>query len=106
MTQVGSNGIISFGSSAYNTHGNSPFPGLSGRFLLAPYWDDINIVNGGSISYELFDSGYFLDEVNSYLYRKLPSNFEGTWMIVANYYMVAPYSGTGEVSSIDLYIMF
>lgn len=90
--------MLSFGTSAYNTHGNEAFPGPSGRFLIAPYWDDIDITNGGAISYELFESGYFLDEVNAFLFRKVPSDFEGTWMIVADYDKVAPFSGSGEVN--------
>ena len=97
--QVGSNGIISFGTLAYNGHSNSAFPGSSGRYLLAPYWDDINISSGGTISYETFESGFFLKEVNEYIRRKLPTGFEGTWMLVAYYNAVAPYSaGSEEVS--------
>lgn len=94
--QVGSNGIISFGTSAYNSHSNSAFPGATGRYLVAPYWDDINIANGGTIAYETIQSGFLLEEVNAYIQRKLPTQFEGTWMLVGYYNAVRPFRG-GDV---------
>ena len=95
--QVGSNGLISFGTLAYNSHGNSAFPGTTSRYLIAPYWDDINIASGGTIGYETFESGAYLDEVNAYIQAKLPTRFEGTWMLVAHYNAVHPYRNAGEV---------
>ena len=64
---------------------------------MAPFWDDIHIGISGGISYETFESGYFLDHVNAFLQRKRGTSFEGTWMLVAYYNEVHPYSGTGEV---------
>ena len=96
--QVGTNGIISFGTTAYTAYRNSAFPGSTGRYLVAPYWDDIDIGNGGKISYERFESSALLDEVNAYIQRKIPTEFEGTWMLVAYYNAVEPNSGSGEVS--------
>lgn len=95
--QVGSNGIISFGTSAYNPVSNSAFPGPTGIYLIAPYWDDININNGGTISYEAFESGYLLEQVNDFLQRRGLTDFEGTWMMVVYYDSVHPFTGTGEV---------
>lgn len=95
--QVGSNGIISFGTSAYNPTTNSAFPGSTGRYLIAPYWDDINISRGGTISYESFESSYLLEQVNDFLQRKGLTDFEGTWMMVVYYDSVQPFTGTGEV---------
>ena len=95
--QVGSNGIIAFGLSAYNPFINIVFAGLLTRYVVAPFWDDININKGGIISYETFDSGYFLQQVNDFIERTRPTSFEGTWMIVAYYNKVQPFSGSGEV---------
>ena len=66
---------------------------------MAPFWDDINISGGdrGAISYETFESGYFLEQVNAFLQRIRPTSFEGTWMLVAYYNEVFPISSTGEV---------
>ena len=94
---MGSNGIISVGNT-YNPFSNSQFPGTSGYYLLAPFWDDINIVRGGKISYETFQSGYFLDQVNAYIQRQRPTAFNGTWMMSAYYKEVQALAGTGEVS--------
>ena len=65
---------------------------------MAPFWDDINISGGdrGAISYETFESGYFLEQVNAFL-RIRPTSFEGTWMLVAYYNEVSPLSSTEEV---------
>ena len=65
---------------------------------MAPFWDDINISGGdrGAISYETFESGYFLEQVNAFL-RIRPTSFEGTWMLVAYYNEVSPFSSTEEV---------
>ena len=49
------------------------------------------------ISYETFESGYFVDKVNDFIQRRKPTSFEGTWMMVASYDKVQPYSGSGEV---------
>lgn len=73
------------------------FSGSLTRYVIAPFWDDINIAKGGVITYEIFESGYFLDKVNEFIKRKRPTSFEGTWMMVASYEKVQPYSGTGEV---------
>jgi len=66
---------------------------------VAPFWDNINIAGSdrGAISYETFESGYFLEQVNAFLQRKRPTSFEGTWMLVTYYNEVFPHSGTGEV---------
>ena len=94
--QVGSNGIISF-SSAYNIYTNEEFSSSTTQYVIAPFWDDIDITNGGTITYETFQSGYLLDEVNAYIQRKRPTSFEGTWMFIASYDKVQPFSGSGEV---------
>jgi hypothetical protein len=93
---VGTNGYITFGTSAYIAYSNTAFPGTSGQYIVAAFWDDIDIRNGGSITYEIFESGYFLDVVNEYLKRIRPTSFEGTWMLVASFDKVEPYSGSGE----------
>lgn len=97
ILKVGTNGYITFGTSAFTAYSNAAFPGTSGQYIVAGFWDDINIVNGGSIAYEIFEDGYFLDEVNKYITRIRPTSFEGTWMLVSSFEKVEPYSGSGEV---------
>ena len=66
---------------------------------MAPFWAAIDGagVDQGAISYETFESGYFLKQVNALIQTKRPTSFEGTWMLVAHYDEVVPYFGTGEV---------
>ena len=92
--QVGTNGLISFGSS-YNSFANQPFPGsVSSNYLVAPFWDDVDIRGGnGIISYEIYDSGYFLDHVSAFVRQQRPSTFQGTWMAVVYWDEVHPYFG-------------
>ena len=96
---MGTNGLLSF-KTPYNSFSNQQFPGsttISSRYLVAPFWDDVDIVGGnGEISYEIHQSGYYLDEVNAFLQRKRPSEFEGTWMAVVYYDAVHPYIGSSN----------
>ena len=94
--KVTTNGLISFGS-AYTSWFNQVFPGsffISSRYLVAPFWDDVDTRFGsGEISYEIHTDGYYLEAVNEFLKRNRPSNFEGTWMMVAYWNEVHPYFG-------------
>ena len=97
---MGTNGLLSFGT-AYNSFTSQAFPGsstISFRYLVAPFWDDIDISRdeNGQISYEIHQSGYYLDQVNDFLLRKRPSSFNATWMFVAYWDSVRPYPGSSS----------
>ena len=65
---------------------------------MAPFWTSLyDYYYGGAISYEIFESGYFLEEVNAFLQSKRPTSFEGTWMLVAYYDEVVSTYGTRGV---------
>ena len=72
---------------------NQEFPGFLGdRYLVAPYWDDVDIRGGrGVISYEIHTNGYYLDLVNNFLRQTRPSLFTGTWMAVVTWDAVQPF---------------
>ena len=66
LGQVGTNGYITFGSSVYTEYRNGVFPGTSGtQYIVAAFWDDIDPAKGGWITYEVLQSGDFLDSVNA-----------------------------------------
>ena len=65
---------------------------------MAPFWDDINIVDGGTISHETFESGYYLEQVSAYIQRQKQNTFHGTWMMNVYYKEVAPNLESGEES--------
>ena len=89
---MGTNGLLSFNIS-FNFFFNSPFSESTTSYLVAPFWDDVDIRDGnGRIFYESYDSGYFLDQVNTFLRRRRPSSFEGTWMLAAHWDAVYPYT--------------
>ena len=62
----------------------------------------------GEVSYETYQSGYYLDQVNEFLRRKIPSGFQGTWMIVVFWDAVHPYFGasSSEVRKLVLRTLF
>ena len=80
----------------YNSAENEEFTTLlTGEYLVAPFWDDVNIDDGGTISYETFESGYYLEQVNAYIQRERQNTFQGTWMMNVYYKEVAPYFESG-----------
>ena len=106
---MGTNGLLSFGDS-YNSFSNQQFSPSDTRYLVAPFWDDVDIRGGnGDIYYQTYnndsdDSKFFLDQVNGYLQTVRPTGFEATWMMVAFWDGVHPYFGAfnPEVSTIQL----
>lgn len=106
---MNTNGLLSFGS-PYTEYSNQDFPGSGDTrllYLVAPFWDDIDISRDqiGQISYEIHQSGYYLDQVNDFLQRKRPSTFSGTWMFVAYWDSVRPFPGSSNsVVSHNIYL--
>ena len=88
---MGSNGLLSFGW-AYNSYYNQRLSARLRDYIIAPFWDFIYTGRGGRVLYEVHVSGYFLEQVNTFLQIKHPSNFNGTWMLVAYWDAVhSPY---------------
>ena len=93
FVQVGSNGLISFGSS-YNSFFNTPFSESNTLYLVAPFWDDVDIrSDNGDIFYQTIESGLFLDQVNDFINYVRPTTFAAPWMMVAYWVGVHPYLG-------------
>ena len=66
---------------------------------MAPFWDDVYLNNGGGISYEAFESGYYLEQVNAFIRREMSTSFTGTWMMNVYYQEVVSYFEEGKVST-------
>ena len=71
---------------------------FTGRYLVAPFWDNIYLDRSGTISYETFESGYYLEQVNAYIQRQRQNTFQGTWMMNVYYKEVASRFVSGEVN--------
>ena len=72
-------------------------------FIVAPFWGDVNIDNPdgvGSISYEVHTStsgGTLLQRVSSFISEEEGLQFSGTWMLVAEWYMVPQFNQSTNV---------
>ena len=94
---MGTNGLLSF-EAPYNRWLNWLFTDhITYRYLVAPFWDDVDIRGGrGQISYEIYESGYFLDYISAFIRAQRPSEFQGTWMMVVFWDAVHPYFGASR----------
>ena len=90
--------MISFSEPIYRAN-TVPFPdGAPGAYVVAPYWDDVDIRIAGTISYEVHSrrgnnpgSNQLLDEVSSFVEDSIGQSFQGSWMLVAEWKEVHPW---------------
>ena len=70
-------------------------------YLVAPFWDDINIAVGvGNISYQVYYTGSpLLDTVNTIISDDENINFSGQWMLVAEWNGVPEFGGLHNLVS-------
>ena len=96
MLQVNTNGVISFGSSFTSTSsGGSNFNGIGTTSIVAPFWDDININNGGTIYYRQESNPLIRDLVNQEINSIFPAEFppfQASLVFVATWDRVAAFS--------------
>ncbi len=103
ILQVGTNGIISFGEPFTSPSPQSfptVYPFIHEKYLLAPFWADVDIsYNGvGSIKYEVHTTASnfsgsidLIGRVSNFISNKTETKFEGSWMLVALWDEVPPY---------------
>ena len=96
LLQVSINGFVSFGS-AYDglTNNRNLFPNLD-RFLVAPYWADIDLRLTGRVAYKLIDTSSssnnkVLQNVNQFLAENQTLKFTATWGLVASWEETCPF---------------
>ena len=90
--QINTNGILSMGRS-FTQYLPHFFP-VGSRYLVAPFWDDINTEAHGDISYLVYTTGSsLLDTVNTIISDEENTNFIGHWMLVAEWDSVAELGG-------------
>ena len=96
--QVGTNGIFSFSEPFYSAS-PTPFPGgAPGAYIVAPYWDDVDLRRAGNLSYEVHsrrennpESNQLLEEVSGFVEDSIRQSFQGSWMLVAEWKEVHPW---------------
>lgn len=107
IMQVGTNGIFSFSEPFY-----SPIPrrfpstssSVARAYLVAPYWDDIDIRIAGNISYEVHSrngddlgSNQLLKTISNFVEESTSQSFNATWLLVAEWKEVHPWPhGLGD----------
>ena len=88
LFQIGTNGYFSFSEPFYSASPQT-FPGVStdvsSFYLVAPFWDDVDLRRRGNIFYEVHTtetSQSLLSQVSNFVSN---GSFSGTWMLVARW---------------------
>ena len=69
---------------------------VSGSYLVAPFWSDVDITMSGNIHYEVHMDNIFgyslaLGNVSQFISRSASVDFLGTWMLVVSWESVHPW---------------
>ena len=110
MLQVNTNGVISFGSSFTSpSSSGSNFNDARSDPIIAPFWDDVNIINGGTIYYRQEFDPLIRDLVNQEINSIFPAEFppfQASLVFVATWDRVAAFSSqfTGRVNTFQAVI--
>ena len=78
------------------------FP-IDSLYLVAPFWADVDIEGGvGDISYQVYSTGSpLLDTVNAFISDERDFNFNGNWMLLAQWNGVSAYASPIDQASIN-----
>ena len=107
--QIGTNGIFSFSAPFYSAVAVA-FPSslstVANAYLVAPYWDDVDIRLAGNISYEVHSrssnnpgSNQLLDQISQFIEDSIGESFQGDWMLIAEWEEVHPWPHGLHLSS-------
>ncbi len=71
--------------------------------VVAPFWSDVDISNGvGTIRYEVHtgaSASSLLTEVNNFIRNETGSQFNGAWMLLAEWYNVPAFASPTSIVS-------
>ena len=66
--------------------------------MVAPFWADHDTRPEGKISYEVHNANTgLISTVSNFVRQTQQNNFNGTWMLVAEWSDVLPFGSTSEV---------
>ena len=107
LLQVNTNGVLSFGR-AYTTATITDFNSLSSPPIIAPFWDDINIFNGGTIYYRQDSNSTITELVQQAVASEYPeaASFQPSLVFVATWDRVEPwrFSDRGRVNTFQVVV--
>jgi hypothetical protein len=96
LSQVSTNGVISLRNS-YVNHAVESFPlQSSNAIVIAPFWADIDIENGGELYFRSSDDSNLLQEVEVVIGEGDGSDFLPITLFIATWYRVAPFGRPQE----------
>ena len=101
--QINTNGIISF-TAAVPTFTPEPFP-IKDRFLIAPFWADVDTRGTGEVYFKETTNATLLDLARKVIQRAAHqvaglSRFKPKWLLIATWYQVGYFSShTDRVST-------
>ena len=103
MTQVNTNGVVSLREPFTSTSSSgSNFDSVSSPPVIAPFWDDININNGGVVYYRQDFSSFAADLVRQEVSSQYPEvgSFYPSLLFVATWDRVAAFNSNVNVSGL------
>lgn len=102
MTQVSSNGLISFDRDL-NAFSPVLFPNsTSYSYIVAPFWADHDTRLAGQVSYRMYNkSDNIIPVVSRFIRQQTETDFDGSWMLVAHWKDIPEHRSDGaKVSSV------
>ena len=104
---MNTNGVLSFGTSHTRALGTN-FTILSSPPIIAPFWDDINIVRGGTIYYRQDSNSTVTELVQKALVSEYPeaTSFQPSLVFVATWDRVEPFDSSfrGRVNTFQVVV--
>ena len=93
--QVSTNGVLSFRNSFTNFI-SRPFP-RSTNVLIAPFWDDSDVRNGGQVLFRLSDNDALLNQVGSTINDALDDDFSPGLLFIATWSRIPEFIGDPSI---------
>ena len=100
--QINTNGLISFGN-RFTEFFPELFP-IEFRYLVAPFWSDVDIRQTGSIRYQVYSNGSTETEIVSQFISEENFIFSAEWMLIVEWNRVPQFGGpSSQVNTTDIY---
>lgn len=84
LLQVNTNGVLSFRSPFFDFVPR-PFPLSTNEILIAPFWDDFNVLQGGQILFRQSNDGDLLTQVGTAISDAFMWEFSPTLLFIATW---------------------
>ena len=98
--QINANGLISFGN-PFTRFNPELFP-IEFRYLVAPFWSDVDISRTGSIRYQVYSNGSRETEIISQFISEENFIFTAEWMLIVEWNRVPQFGGPSyQVNTTD-----